>query len=343
MRSPIVNTGSGKANAIPPGRVDPIAKYCVPPGIEVDGRIWGQVFFLGFLRYTVCMARPLRLEFEGAVYHITSRGNALDAIFFADNDREELLKILGKVTERYGWICHAYCWMSNHYHLLIETPDANLSQGMRQLNGIYTQWINRQYSRTGHIFQGRFKSILVQKESHLLEVARYIVLNPVRAKIVRNPRDWQWSSYRATAGEEEVPGFLTVDWLLRQFGSDISRAIQAYREFVQQGRDVSIWDQVRSGHILGSEDFVNQLEPLFSTIRNSVDIPKHQRLASRPTLNAIFADADDRPSRNKCIFEATRIYGYTLKAVADFLGLYYSTISAIAKRVAEIEIPRKKT
>ncbi|MBE0636704.1 addiction module toxin RelE, partial [Candidatus Bipolaricaulota bacterium] len=166
---------------------------------------------------------------------------------------------------------------------------------------------------------------------------------PVRAKIVRNPRDWQWSSYRATAGEEEVPGFLTVDWLLRQFGSDISRAIQAYREFVQQGRDVSIWDQVRSGHILGSEDFVNQLEPLFSTIRNSVDIPKHQRLASRPTLNAIFADADDRPSRNKCIFEATRIYGYTLKAVADFLGLYYSTISAIAKRVAEIEMPRKKT
>jgi REP-associated tyrosine transposase len=289
------------------------------------------------------MARPLRLEFEGAVYHITSRGNALDAIFFADRDREEFLKILAKVSERYSWICHAYCLMSNHYHLLIETPDANLSQGMRQLNGIYTQWINRQYSRTGHVFQGRFKSILIQKESHLLEVARYIVLNPVRAKMVRSPRDWRWSSYRATAGEGEVPGFLTVDWLLRQFDSDISRAIQAYREFVQQGRDVTIWDQVRSGNILGSEDFVNHLEPLFSTIRNNVDIPRSQRLAGLPTLNAIFADAVDRSSRNACIFEATCIYGYTLKEVGNFLGLYYSTISAIAKRVAEQETPRKKT
>ncbi len=289
------------------------------------------------------MARPLRLEFEGAVYHVTSRGNALDAIFFADHDREEFLKILSKVVERYGWLCHAYCLMTNHYHLLIETPDANLSQGMRQLNGIYTQWINRQHNRTGHVFQGRFKSILVQKESHLLELARYVVLNPVRAGMVRSPREWRWSSYCATAGQGEVPGFLTVDWLLLQFDGDTLRAIKTYREFVQQGRNVTIWDQVRSGNILGSEDFVNQLEPLLSTIRTNVDIPRSQRLAGRPTLESIFADVVDIPSRNECIYEAIRIHQYRLKEVGDFLGLYYSTISAIAKRVTESDIPRKKT
>ncbi len=289
------------------------------------------------------MARPLRLEFEGAIYHVTSRGNALDAIFFADHDREEFLKILGKVVERYGWLCHGYCLMSNHYHLLIETPDANLSQGMRQLNGIYTQWINRRHSRTGHVFQGRFKSILVQKESHLLELARYVVLNPVRAGMVRSPREWRWSSYRATAGQGEVPVFLSVDWLLRQFDDNISRAVRAYREFVQQGHGVTVWDQVRSGNILGSEDFVNQLEPLFSTIRKNVDIPRSQRLAGRPTLESIFADVTDIPSRNECIYEATRIHQYRLKEVGGFLGLYYSTISAIAKRVAEPGTPRKKT
>lgn len=289
------------------------------------------------------MARPLRLEFEGAIYHITSRGNALDAIFLKDHDREQFLQILGQVVERYGWICHAYCLMSNHYHLLIETPDANLSQGMRQLNGIYTQWINRQHSRTGHVFQGRFKSIVVQKESHLLEIVRYVVLNPVRAGMVHGPGEWRWSSYRATAGQGEIPAFLSVDWLLRQFDGDISRAIQAYRKFVRQGHEATVWDQVRSGNILGSEDFVNQLEPLLSAIRQNVDIPRSQRLAGRPTLESIFADVGDKSSRNECIYEAIRTHRYRLKEVGDYLGLYYSTISAIAKRVAESDTPRKKT
>lgn len=289
------------------------------------------------------MARPLRLEFEGAVYHITSRGNALDAIFFADHDREEFLAILGKVVERYNWICHAYCQMTNHYHLLVETPDANLSQGMRQLNGVYTQWINRHHRRTGHVFQGRFKSILVQKESHLLELARYVALNPVRAGMVRSPCEWGWSSYRATSGQREIPSFLTVEWLLHQFGDDIPRAIRAYREFVQQGHEVAIWDQMRSGNVLGSEEFIRQLEPLLKTTQANADIPRNQRLLGRPTLESIFADVVDMPSRNMCIYEATRIHQYRLKEVGDYLGLYYSTISAIAKRVAELRTPRKKT
>ncbi len=124
------------------------------------------------------MARPIRLEFAGALYHVTSRGDRQEDIYDVDNDRQDFLSILEDVCSRHNWICHAYCLMSNHYHLLIETPDANLSKGMRQLNGVYTQTYNRAHHRVGHVFQGRYKAILVQKESYLLELSRYIVLNP---------------------------------------------------------------------------------------------------------------------------------------------------------------------
>ena len=142
------------------------------------------------------MARPLRIEYDGALYHITSRGNERKAIFRDDEDRKNFLDNLLKVDERFNWICHAYCLMNNHYHLIIETPDGNLSGGMRQLNGIYTQYFNRRHKRAGHIFQGRYKAVLIEKESYLLEVSRYVVLNPVRAKAVETPEDWQWSSYK---------------------------------------------------------------------------------------------------------------------------------------------------
>ena len=160
------------------------------------------------------MARPLRIEYDGALYHVTSRGNERKAIFRDDTDRELFLATLFRVTERFHWICHAYCLMNNHYHLVIETPDGNLSKGMRQLNGVYTQAFNRRHRRVGHLFQGRFKGILVQKESHFLEVCRYVVLNPVRAKAVDHPRLWAWSSYRATGGLATIPRCLTVDEIL---------------------------------------------------------------------------------------------------------------------------------
>jgi putative transposase len=146
------------------------------------------------------MARPLRIEYDGAVYHITSRGNARKPIFKDDDDRSRFLELLRQVNDRYNGLCHAYCLMSNHYHLVIETPDGNLSKGMRQLNGVYTQSFNRKHRRVGHIFQGRYKAILIDKESHLLEVCRYVVLNPARARLVSDPEAWQWSSYRSTAG-----------------------------------------------------------------------------------------------------------------------------------------------
>jgi putative transposase len=281
------------------------------------------------------MARPLRLEYEGAVYHITSRGNARESIFLDEGDRARFLEVLADVVDRYDWICHAYCLMTNHYHLLIETPDAGLSQGMQLLNGVYTQWFNRRHDRVGHLLQGRFKAILVEKESQLLELARYVVLNPVRAKMVRSVRDWPWSSYRATAGQTEVPEFLTVDWVLSQCDPDQGHAVRAYRRFIRQGRGINVWDELRAGALLGTDGFVDQLRPLLKEKPLDPEYRKRERFAARPSLEELFRDVSDKATRNERIYQAVRVHHYTLREVGDYVGLLYSTISMIAKRVHE--------
>ncbi|MDP2268422.1 MAG: transposase, partial [Deltaproteobacteria bacterium] len=206
------------------------------------------------------MARPLRIEFPGAVYHVTSRGNARDRIFIDDSDREGFLSILDSVTRRYNWLFHAYCLMDNHYHLVIETIEGNLSRGMRQLNGVYTQKFNWKHARTGHVFQGRFKAILVEKESYLLEVCRYVVMNPVRAKMVERPEAWRWSNYAATAKMISAPEFLTVDWILGCFADNIEEAPECYRKFVGNADSGSTpWDKVKGQLFLGSENFGKRL------------------------------------------------------------------------------------
>ena len=180
------------------------------------------------------MARPLRLEFTGALYHVTSRGDGRDDIYLSDDDRFAWLDTFAHVCKRFNWVCHAYCLMTNHYHLLIETPDANLSNGMRQLNGVYTQNFNRAHQRVGHVFQGRFKAILVEKDSYLLELARYVVLNPLRAKMVRRIEQWPWSSFHATCGQAAKPEWLNTDFILSQFGAQRARAIAKYVDFVHE-------------------------------------------------------------------------------------------------------------
>ena len=164
------------------------------------------------------MARPLRIVFSGALYHMTSRGDGREDIYLDDDDRNRWLEVLGDVHDRFNWVVHAYCLMSNHYHLIAETPDGNLAQGMRQLNGVFTQRFNRAHQRVGHVFQGRYKSILVERDAYLLELARYVVLNPVRARMVRTADEWPWSSYRATSGLSSAPNWLNVTWTLAAFG-----------------------------------------------------------------------------------------------------------------------------
>lgn len=277
------------------------------------------------------MARPLRIEFPGAVYHVTSRGNTRADIFLTDYDRQVFLNVLANVIERYNWLCHAYCLLDNHYHLIIETSDPNLSLGMRQLNGVYTQTFNRANVRVGHVFQGRFKGILVEKGSHLLELCRYVVLNPVRADIVAKPEDWRWSSYKCTAHGGKVPEFLNIDWVLGQFAEQKVKARQRYRKFVAEGMTSPSrpWEKLVGQVFMGSENFVARMRDNLGNRQIIKEIPRAQRYPGRPPLSLLFADNQmmTRQQRNQGIEEAHINHGYTLKEIADALGLHYTTVS----------------
>jgi putative transposase len=275
------------------------------------------------------MARPLRVEFSGAIYHLTSRGNARQKVFFTDTDRELFLDTLSQVVSRYGWICHAYCLMANHYHLLVETPKANLSLGMRQLNGMYTQSFNRRHNRVGHLFQGRFKAILVEKESYLLELCRYIVLNPVRVKGKGEIGAWKWSSYRATAGLASVPEFLSTDWILGQFGKNRAKAQKQYRAFVREGLENRPWEELKGQIYLGSAAFIERHSPGNQELKK---IPRVQLKAVKPSLERIFAKSGKR-----AIVQAYKEHGYRLQEIAAHLGVHYATVSRRLKQMEQQE------
>jgi putative transposase len=274
------------------------------------------------------MSRPLRLEFAGAIYHLTSRGNDRQKVFFTDTDRELFLNTLSGVVGRYGWICHAYCLMANHYHLLVEMPKANLSIGMRQLNGMYTQSFNRAHKRVGHLFRGRFKAILVEKESYLLELCRYIVLNPVRLRGSVKVQIWKWSSYRATAGLISVPPFMSTDWVLGQFGKSRLQAQKRYREFVREGLENRPWEELKKQIYLGSEAFV---EKHALGNRHLKEISRAQLKAAKPSLERIFAK-----SGRKAIAAAYQ-HGYRLTEIAAHLSIHYATVSRRLKQLERSE------
>ncbi len=280
------------------------------------------------------MARPLRIEYDGAVYHITFRGNAKKPIFKEDNDHTKFLEIPHKVNKRYNWLCHAYCLMTNHYHLVVETPDGNLSKGMRQLNGIYTQTLNKEHNKVGHLFQGRYKAILIQKDSHLMEVIRYAVLNPARAKLVEKPEQWRQSSYRGTVGLSKPHPCLTTDWVLGQFAKRKWQARRAYREFVIAGiGSERIWKNVHGQSIPGKEDFVAGLIDYVKGFHDVKEIPRSQRYVSRPGLNMLLGEniQGDRKKRNEKVREAVQKHGYSQKEVADHISIHYSVISKLLK------------
>jgi len=280
------------------------------------------------------MARPLRIEFPGAVYHLTTRGNRHYPIYQDDADRAAFLDVLESVVRRFHWVCHSYCLMGNHYHLMVETPDANLSAGMRQLNGVYTQRANRRHSTSGHVFEGRFKAVVIEKESHLLEVCRYVVLNPVRAGIAAHPRQWRWSAYRASAGLRQAPGFLTTDWILAQFGKRRPAAHRAYRAFVREGLDAeSPFEGVVGGLLLGSEEFAARCRALFED-DELAEVSLEKRYAGRPSLVRLFGEIDtsDKAQRNAAITDACLEHGYTLKQVGDFVGLHYTAIGVVVRK-----------
>lgn len=296
------------------------------------------------------MARPLRIEFAGAIYHVTSRGNGRQRIFLDDRDNSLFLELLGNTLERFQWVCHAYCLMVNHYHLMIETPEANLSKGMHHLNASFSQAHNKRHGAVGHLLQGRFKSIVVDRESYLLELARYVVLNPVRAGMVARPEDWPWSSYRTTAGlpgashaaqpgapaalsGSPAPEWLAPSWLLSQFGPDETTARQRYRDFVAAGvGQGSPWSKLQSQIFLGQERFMDRMKEVVPEKTAVQEIPKLQRFANRPSLQEIFGDSRTRYKRDEAIAASFNTYGYEQREIAQFLGVHYTTVCHAIRR-----------
>ena len=213
-------------------------------------------------------------------------------MFRDEVDREKWLDVIGRVAVTAGWRVHAYVLMGNHYHLLVETPRPTLSQGMRQLNGIYTQAFNRRHDRVGHLFQGRYKAILVERESYLLELIRYVVRNPVRAKMVRTVGEWPWSSYRATVGEGASVPWLETDWVLSQFGRRTAEAQHGYRAFVAAGRNDPFdpWNALRGQIYLGSDGFVRDAAEEAASRTVDREIPRPQREGEFPAVSAVSAE-----------------------------------------------------
>jgi putative transposase len=260
------------------------------------------------------------LEFPGALYHLTARGNARAAIFADDEDRGLFLELLAREISQQRWRCYAYCLMRNHYHLLIETSEPNLVAGMRRLNGTYTQAFNRRHRRVGHVLQGRYKSILVDKESYGLELSRYIVLNPVRARMVKRPEQWAWSSYRATAGQGAAPAWLDADWVLGRFGGRAS----AYERFVREGVNRgSPWGKLTGQIWLGDAAFLKRMERLAGG-KSMANVPRAQQRPTRPTPGAVTAMVltryrikDEKALRSREHQEAFQVWLYLLRRVAD--------------------------
>lgn len=263
------------------------------------------------------MARPLRIAIPGGLYHVIARGNDRQVVFFDDHDRTRFLGVLAQATDRFRLLCHSYCLMDNHYHLLLETPQANLSLAMRQLNGLYAQAFNRRHGRCGHVFQARFRAILVQKESHFLRAARYIVRNPVRARICGEPGHWPWSSYNALAGSAPGESFLCTDELLAAFAPTRRAAKARYRAFVLAGSGDELMDEVR-GERLGDESF---LRIRYADDDRLTEVPRAHFEPVRRPLGEIFA-AVTRP-----VAAAYRDHGYSLREIGEHLGCHYSTVS----------------
>jgi REP element-mobilizing transposase RayT len=283
------------------------------------------------------MNRPLRIEFPGALYHVTARGDRRSNIFRDETDRLVWLQMLGDVCAQANYAVHAFCQMGNHYHLLLETVDGGLSRGMQQLNSVYSQYFNRRHDLVGHVFQGRYKAILVQKEIYLLELARYIVLNPVRAGVVAKPEDWAWSSYCLTLGNAPPPPWLEIQFTLGKFGDDLTEATAAYRRFVLSG--IGITTPLSSVHnqlLLGDNAFIerfqgpNPAQPLSGICRT-------QRATLARSLQSYQDQYDDR---DEAIANAYASNAYTLDQIARHFSISPATASrAIKTRRNRLENP----
>ena len=274
------------------------------------------------------MSRPLRIEHPGTLYHITARGNSGQLIFFDEDDKDIFLSILLSVLRRYSWRCYAFCLMGNHYHLVIETTKANLSRGMRQLNGTYAQRFNKKAKRYGHLFQGRFKAYIIEEDRYMLAVLRYVVLNPVRAGLCAHPQEYRYSSYLKTAGPANNNDPVDTAYVLRRFGATNKIAVNKYRRFILEGiGEESVFNELKAGIFLGSDTFVGN-HTVNLRDEKLQEIPQRQRPDPKPGLGSLVKNEKDKTG----IITAYLDWDYSLTQIADYLNVHYSTISRIVKK-----------
>ncbi len=258
------------------------------------------------------MVRPLRIQFHGAFYHITARGNEQKNIFKSNRDREQFLSYLESAVERYGAVIHAFCLMDNHYHAMIETPDGNLSQILRHINGAYTTYFNTKRRRVGHLFQGRFKAILVDRDEYATSLSRYIHLNPVRAGMVEFPEEYPWSSYIYYVGLKQVPVWLTTNFIYGFFAKTPAVAKKRYRQFVndlvEQEYESPLKD-VFVSTILGSVEFVKEIqERHLGQVKNDRNLPAMTELSRKKTIEEIREAIDREFNNNPSMAKKVALY-----------------------------------
>lgn len=279
------------------------------------------------------MSRPVRIEFPGANYYVTSRGLNDKLVFKDQEDRAVFLNVLAGVVERFDWRLHSYVMLDSHYHLVLECPKANLSKGMRQLNGVYTQHFNRRHEDDGPLFQGRFRSVLFEPSEYLLPLCRHAVLNPVRLEVAGSAQQYRWSSHRAMAGQIQAPGFLSTDSVLSHFGKREKDNQKKYKEYVKSGQEAESPLNARTGQVLlGSAKFVAEMQPILNGEKLAKRGPK--RAQRRRSLPVLFKNVENktRVERNELIRKAHIDHSYTLMEIGEFLGLHYTTVSKVVNR-----------
>ena len=284
------------------------------------------------------MSRPLRIEFPDALYHLTSRGDRRESIFVGDGDRQAFLAVLAQCCERMDAAVYAYCLMGNHYHLVLTTRRANLSALMRQLNGVYTQTFNRRHDKVGHVFQGRFKAILVDREAYFLALCRYVELNPVHAGMVNAPGLWPWSSYQAHVGTVPAPPWLdaaAVQSAILGVPADTAAqrrlAARRYAALVDDAAQDSIWQTgLRRQVFLGDDAFVERsLKLAASAALRSTAVPRPQRSRPLPLSHWLQVCA----TREEAFYRAHVDSGMTMTAIGAEVGLTMGRVSQLIQRV----------
>lgn len=289
------------------------------------------------------VSRPLRIEYPGAFYHVTSRGNERRTVFQSNRDREKFLSYLESTHERYGAVIHVYCLMGNHYHLLLETPRGNLSKILHYINGAYTTYFNIKRGRSGHLFQGRYKGILVDKDEYCKELSRYVHLNPVRAGMVKAPLEYPWSSYRYFVGRDKRPEWLTTEFIL---GGEGRRGFKKSREYVERGVEKGIENPLKkvvASTFLGGKEFIERikLEYLEEKEMERRDLLALRKILMGPSLESIEKVVSKIVGRDHPLFKKICIYlgyqhsGLNLREIGEYFGMQRSAVSQLSRRFVE--------